>query len=72
MNCGFLDKDYSVEYKDLSEEEIERICTGEEYFSINANNEYYIFIANSIYKVENTDKVMPLLVKINKELLMKK
>lgn len=71
MNCGFIKKDYSVEYKELPKEELEQLCSDNQYFSINSNNEYYIFIDNEIYTVGNADRVMPLVVKVNKELLVK-
>ena len=71
MNCGFIEKDYSVEYKELPKEELEQLCSGNQYFSINSNNEYYIFVDNEIYTKENADKVIPLMVKVNKELLVK-
>ena len=71
MICGFIQKDYSISYKELSKEQIENLCEGEQYFSINANSEYYIFTDNEIYAEENMDRIMPLLMKINKELLIK-
>ena len=72
MICGFIQKDYSISYKELSKEQIENLCEGEQYFSINVNSEYYIFTDNEIYAEENMDRIMPLFMKINKELLMKK
>ena len=72
MICGFIEKDYSISCKELSKEQIENLCEGEQYFSINANSEYYIFVNNEIYTEENIDRIVHLLVKINKELLMKK
>lgn len=71
MICGFIEIDYSINYKELSREQIENLCEGEQYFSINANSEYYIFIKSELYTEEKIDKVMPLLLKINKELLIK-
>ena len=71
MICGFIQIDYTTEYKELSKEQIEKLCKGEQYFSINANSEYYIFIKSELYTVENADKIMPLVVEINKELLIK-
>lgn len=71
MNCGFIEKDYSVVYEELTKERIESLCSGEEYFSINSNSEYYIFISRDIYTEENVDKIMPLVAKMNKELLVK-
>lgn len=71
MICGFIEKDYSISYKELSKEQIENLCEGEQYFSINANSEYYIFVKSELYTVENADKIMPLVVEINKELLIK-
>ena len=71
MLCGFIEKDYSASYKELKREEIEEFCLCGQYFSINSDNEYYIFIDNEIYTEENIDKIAPILMKINKELLLK-
>lgn len=71
MNCGFINQDYTMEYKELDKAEVEELCVNNKYFSINSNGEYMIFIDNMIYTVENMDKIVPLLIKINKELLTK-
>ena len=70
MVCGFIEKDYSVYYKELNKEETEELCSGDKYFSINSNNEYVIFIDSKIYTEENIDKITPTLIKVNKELLL--
>ena len=71
MNCGFIEKDYSIKYKELDKVEVEEFCLGNQYFSINSDNEYMIFVNSEIYIEENTDKLMPLIAEINKELLLK-
>lgn len=71
MICGFLNEDYTVEIKELDKNKVEELCTNNKYFSINSDNEYYIFIKNNIYTVENIDKIMPFLAQINKELFLK-
>lgn len=71
MLCGFIEKDYSVCYKELNKEKVEEFCSNNQYFSINSNNEYVIFIDSKIYTEENIDKITPTLIKVNKELLLK-
>lgn len=71
MICGFIEKDYSINYKELDEDKVEEFCLDNQYFSINSDDEYVIFIDNEIYTGENTDKLMPLIAEINKELLLK-
>lgn len=71
MICGFINKDYMVEYRDLTEKEAEKICIGDEFFSINMNSEYITFIDKAIYNEDNMDKIMPLIAKINKELFLR-
>lgn len=68
MLCGFINRDYTMEYKELDKNNIEKLCLDNKYFSINLDSEYYIFIENEIYTVENIDKVMLLVTEINKEL----
>ena len=50
MICGFINKDYNVEYKELIKSEVEQLCLKDELFSINMNNEYTLFINKEIYK----------------------
>ena len=71
MNCGFIEKDYSIKYKELDKLEVEEFCLGNQYFSINSDNEYMIFVNSEIYIEENTDKLMLLIAEVNKELLLR-
>lgn len=71
MNCGFIEKDYSIKYKELDKVEVEEFCLGNQYFSINSDNEYMIFVNSEIYIEENTDKLMLLIAEVNKELLLR-
>lgn len=70
MICGFINENYEIEYKELSREQAQELCLEGMYFSINSDNEYYIFIKKEIYTEENTDKIMPLIAEINKKLLI--
>ena len=71
MICGFINKDYTIEYKELTKEESEMFCLNDKYFSINLNSEYVTYIDKDIYTEENLDKIMPLVSKIGKELFLK-
>lgn len=71
MVCGFINKDYTTEYRDLTKEEAERICVENKFFSINMNNEYITFIDRDIYNEKNINKTMPLIVKMGKELFLR-
>lgn len=70
MICGFINKDYATEYKDLNEEEVEQLCISGKYFSINNDSEYMIFIEKEIYTAKNIDKIMPLIMQFNKKLFL--
>lgn len=71
MLCGFIEKDYSVCYKELNKEKVEELCSNNQYFSINSNNEYIIYVDSKIYTEENIDKIALILMEVNKELLLK-
>ncbi len=71
MNSGFIDENYKIEYRKLDKAEIEDLCVGDEFFSINNDDEYYIFIKKEIYTEENVDKIMPLIAEVNKELFLR-
>lgn len=71
MICGFINKDYTVEYRDLTQKEAEKICIGDEFFSINMNSEYITFIDKAIHNEENINKIMPLIAEMSKELFLK-
>ena len=71
MICGFVEKNYSVDYKELERDKVVEFCLNNQYFSINSDNEYMIFVHSDIYIEENTDKLMPLIAEINKELLLR-
>ena len=71
MICGFVEKNYSVDYKELERDKVEEFCLNNQYFSINSDNEYMIFVHSDIYIEEYTDKLMPLIAEINKELLLR-
>lgn len=71
MVCGFINKDYSVEYKELSKKESEELCLNDKYFSINLNSEYITYIDKEIYTEENIDKIMPIVAELGRELFLK-
>ena len=71
MKCAFIKEDFSIEYKNLNNNEIDELCSNDKYFSINLNNEYIIFINKELYVAENIDNVINLIVKANKELMFR-
>lgn len=71
MICGFINKDYTIEYKELTKEESEKFCLSDTYFSINLNSEYLTYIDKEIYTEENMSKLMPLISELGKELFLK-
>lgn len=71
MICGFINKDYTVEYRDLTQKEAENICLKGDFFSINMNSEYITFIDKAIHNEENINKIMPLIAEMSKELFLK-
>lgn len=71
MKCAFIKEDFSIEYNNLNNNEIDELCSNDKYFSINLNNEYMIFINKVLYVAENIDNVMNLIVKANKELMFR-
>ena len=68
MRCGFILENYRMALGILSEEKINKYCEGDEYTSINMDNEYYIFISNKLDRDELSQ--LPHLTHINNELLM--
>ncbi len=70
MKCAFITKDFTIEYRELDTDATLELCGNNEYFSINLNNEYYIFIPSNIYNDKNIDKIAPLMVTANKELML--
>ena len=71
MVCGFINKDYTIEYKELTKEESESFCLSDKYFSINLNSEYLTYIDKEIYTEENMSKLMPLIAELGKELFLR-
>lgn len=71
MICGFINEDYNVEYKELTKEEVEKICLEDNFFSINMDSEYVIFIKKNIYKEENMNAILPVIARAGKELFLK-
>lgn len=71
MRCGFILDNYAIEVADLLEDKVEEFAESDKWFSINVNKEYYIFIDKSIYNEENIDKVMPIMIDLNKRLMRK-
>lgn len=71
MICGFINKDYNVEYKELIKSEVEQLCLKDELFSINMNNEYTLFINKEIYKEENMNDILPVIATAGKELFLR-
>lgn len=71
MICGFINEDYNLEYKELTEEETEKICLEDNFFSINMDSEYIIFIKKNIYKEENMNAILPIVARAGKELFLK-
>lgn len=71
MICGFINKDYTIEYKELSKEESEEFCLDNKYFSINLNSEYLIYIDKEIYNEENLNELMPKISELGRELFLK-
>lgn len=71
MKCAFIKEEFSIEYKNLNNNEIDELCLNDKYFSINLNNEYIIFINKELYVAENIDNVINLIVKANKELMFR-
>lgn len=69
MICGFVDKNYDIEIKDIIREDAQAIATTEKNFAINVNNEYYIFFAKEIYIEENTEKNNKIISDLNKKLI---
>lgn len=71
MICGFINGDYTVEYKDLTQAEVEHLCLKDELFSINMDNEYILFITKDIYKEENMNVILPIVARTGKELFIR-
>lgn len=71
MICGFINRDYKVEYKELNKEESEQFSLSDKYFAINLNSEYMTFIDKEIYTEENIDKIMPIIAELGRELFLK-
>lgn len=71
MRCAFIEKDNSIEYKDLNENEVNELCSDNKYFSINLNNENMVFVDKVLYVPESIDNTMSLVVRANKELMFK-
>lgn len=71
MICGFIKKDYTIEYKELTKEKSEEFCKNDKYFSINLNSEYITYIDKEIYTEEHMSKLMPLIAELGKELFLK-
>lgn len=71
MICGFINKDYQVEYKELTNTEVEQLCLENKFFSINMNSEYTLFIDKEIYKEDNMDNIFPLIADAGRELFLR-
>lgn len=71
MICGFINEEYNLEYKELTKEETEKICLEGNFFSINMDSEYIIFIKKNIYNEENMNSILPVIARAGKELFLK-
>lgn len=69
MKCAFINEDFSIDYKELEKDATLELCLSNKYFSISLNDEYYIFIPSNIYNDKNIDKIAPLMITANKELM---
>lgn len=69
MKCAFIMKDFTIEYRELDADARLELSNNNRYFSINMNDENMIYVSNDIYTDANMEKIIPLMLRANKELM---
>lgn len=69
MICGVVEKDFKVKMKEFNDNDINELCKSDKYFSVNMNDEHYIFFDKEIYIEENIERISSMMVELNFELI---